>query len=388
MPQPPRSRGPRPPRPESTPARESSVYRHPDAQRAAGAAPAGRGSYPRDGASGARPAPRGERGPRSAGSPAPRTVGPQPRFGEGPPSARRDEPRARPERAPGPALQAGRPASSGPWKREDARAPRRPDPVREREPEPAPDPRREQRRREVRIHGRAACLAVAEDRFGGIRKLWCSLQRSKELAPLLSRLAQARVGYTVVADEELERLAESQHHEGLVMDAERLQQPALAQLFGELVKQSGPACMIALDGVGNPHNFGAILRSAVHFGARAVLVPAGTSLTLSGAAYRVAEGAAERIPVVRYEDLAQLKDHGFSLIATAGAGEQRLYRDPLPARCILLFGAEGPGLARPALEVADARIAIPGSGRVDSLNVGQAVAVVLGEWWRGARAQV
>jgi len=285
-------------------------------------------------------------------------------------------------------LQAGGHRPAEPWERGDAspatrtRHPPRAEGGRH---EPAPDPRREQRRRELRIHGRAACLAVAEDRFGAIRKLWCSAQRSRELAPLLSRLAQARVGYTVLAEDELQRLAESQHHEGLVLDIERAPQPPLERLLGELERQSGPACLVALDGVGNPHNFGAILRSAVHFGARAVLVPSGTSLTLSGAAYRVAEGAAERVPVVRYDDLAQLRGHGYSLVATAATGEHRLYRDPLPARCILLFGAEGHGLPRPALEAAEARYAIPGSGRVDSLNVAQAVAVVLGEWWRGAR---
>lgn len=383
MPQPPRSRDRRPPRPE--PLREASVYRHPDAAKTAppevpvrkrpqaapapyGSFSAGRGTSPRRAAAPGSPPP--SRPARAGNGPDARRApwrGESSGTGTRPP---RDQGR---ERSRGPS------ADSATGRDSRVRAGAALD-------EPAaPDPRREQRRREVRIHGRAACLAVAEDRFGAIRKLWCSLRRSKELAPLLSRLAQARVGYTVVEDAELERLAESQHHEGIVLDVERLPQPALARLLGELEKQSGPACLVALDGVGNPHNFGAILRSAVHFGARAVLVPSGTSLTLSGAAYRVAEGAAERVPVVRYDDLQQLKGHGFALLASAGSGEHRLYREPLPTRCIVLFGAEGPGLARPALEAADARIAIPGSGRVDSLNVAQAVAVVLGEWWRGAR---
>ena len=237
----------------------------------------------------------------------------------------------------------------------------------------------------MRIYGRAACLAVAEDRFEAIRKLYCTRQRARELSPLLARLAAARVGFNEVEDEDLERLTASQHHEGVACDVLRLEQPSLTELLDSLARQTGPACLVALAGVGNPHNFGAILRSAVHFGARAVLIPADSSLTLAGAVYRVAEGAAERVPVVRFPELAALKAAGFELIATSGVGECQLYREPLPARSIMLFGAEGAGLSANAMELADARYAIPGSGRVDSLNVAQAVAVVLGEWWRGAR---
>jgi TrmH RNA methyltransferase len=360
MPLPPKRRGPRPPQRDSAP-KETGVYRHPDAVLASPPAPK------RD-----EPAARGsERAPARRDDRAPPR-----RDDRGPP--RRDEPRA-----PG----------ASPWGglRSEPSAPRErafrstPPPAATEEAAP-PHPRQEQRKREVRIYGRAACLAVAEDRFEAIRKLHCNLQRSKEMAPLLSRLAQARIGYNVVDDADLERLADSQHHEGIVLDIERMPQPSLQRLLDQLGRQSGPACLVALDGVGNPHNFGAILRSAVHFGARAVLVPSGSSLTLAGAVYRVAEGAAERVPVVRYDDLAQLKGHGFSLIATSGQGERRLYRDDLPARSVLLFGAEGHGLARPAMDLADARFQIPGSGRVESLNVAQAVAVVLGEWWRAARA--
>lgn len=358
MPKPPSRRGPRPPQRDSAP-KESGVYRHPDAVRAS-PPPPGRDE---------RAARGGERAP-----PRRDAANPSRRDDRGPP--RRDE------RAPGASPWGGLRTESAPPR---ARPAPRPAPAVIEEPAAPPHPRQEQRKREVRIYGRAACLAVAEDRFEAIRKLHCNLQRSKELAPLLSRLAQARVGYNVVDDADLERLADSQHHEGIVLDIERLPQPSLQRLLDQLGRQPGPACLVALDGVGNPHNFGAILRSAVHFGARAVLIPSGTTLTLAGAVYRVAEGAAERVPVVRYDDLAQLKGHGFSLVATSGQGERRLYRDDLPARSILLFGAEGPGLARPAMEIADARWQIPGSGRVDSLNVAQAVAVVLGEWWRAAR---
>ncbi|MEZ5468851.1 MAG: TrmH family RNA methyltransferase [Lysobacterales bacterium] len=386
MNKPPPKRGGKPPRRESAP-REHSVYRHPDAQ--AQVPPEKPSPWKRE-ERGARPGPATSRsdstrgkpsdsgGPRQApGSRDPRSEGSGP-YGRGPraeghspygrgPRRESDTAGGRPERG------ERAPTAARPWANP---ATELVTPV---------DDRDAQRKREVRIYGRAACLALAEDRFEGIRKLYCTRQRGRELSPLLARLAAARIGFNEVEEADLERLTASQHHEGVAMDVLRLEQPSLSELLDALARQSGPACLVALAGVGNPHNFGAILRSAVHFGARAVLIPADSALTLAGAVYRVAEGAAERVPVVRFPELGALRTAGFELVATASQGERSLYRDALPARSILLFGAEGAGLSAHALELADARYAIPGSGRVDSLNVAQAVAVVLGEWWRGAR---
>jgi RNA methyltransferase, TrmH family len=386
MSKPPPKRGGKPPRRESAP-REQSVYRHPDAQaqvppekpspwkREERGARSSAASARSDTTRGKPGDSRGERPASGARSPRPESSGPYGRapgpearspYGRGPRSEG-ETPRARPERSERPS------AAARPWPNQAAEA-----------AAPADD-RDAQRKREVRIYGRAACLALAEDRFEGIRKLYCTRQRGRELSPLLARLAAARIGFNEVEEEDLERLTASQHHEGVAMDVLRLEQPSLSELLDALGRQSGPACLVALAGVGNPHNFGAILRSAVHFGARAVLIPADSALTLAGAVYRVAEGAAERVPVVRFPELGALRAAGFELVATASQGERSLYQDALPARSILLFGAEGAGLSPHALELADARYAIPGSGRVDSLNVAQAVAVVLGEWWRGAR---
>ncbi|MCJ1883105.1 23S rRNA (guanosine(2251)-2'-O)-methyltransferase RlmB, partial [Pseudomonas nitroreducens] len=91
--------------------------------------------------------------------------------------------------------------------------------------------------------------------------------------------------------------AATTHHEGLVADVLRAPVVPLAQWLEDLGE--GPALALWLDGVGNPHNFGAILRSAAHFGVKALLLPAGSTLALSGAAARVAEGGAESVPLVQ-----------------------------------------------------------------------------------------
>jgi TrmH RNA methyltransferase len=401
---PPFKRGPRPPKRDSAPKKEQSVYHHPDAnikipEKAPRYTPdrAPERSSPWNQPEGGPPArassprPSGER-PQGRHAGAQRSAAPgtdRPQRSERPTAARSERPYA--DRGARPAPRGDSPYGGGRAERarpHQSRNERPADALRP-VPEAAVDGDdqqiHEQRRREARIYGRAAVMAVADDRFEAIRKLYVTRQRARELAPLLARLAAARVGFNEVEEADLERLTSSQHHEGVACDILKKEQPTLAGLLSALAHEDGAVCLVALDGVGNPHNFGAILRSAAHFGARAVLIPEDSTLTMAGSVYRVAEGAAERVAVVRYPDLAALEGYDLDLIALTGQGERSLYRDPLPARSIILFGAEGAGLSRASLERADARYAIPGSGRVDSLNVAQSVAVVLGEWWRAAR---
>lgn len=136
--------------------------------------------------------------------------------------------------------------------------------------------------------------------------------------------------------------------------------------------------------MGNPHNLGAILRSAAHFGVSALLLPRHSSLALSGAAARVAEGGAEAVPLVRLGQddaaIAQLHAAGFRLAATLVRGGDDLFRAALPPRLVYVLGAEGEGMS-PALAAAcDLRLSIPGTGAVESLNVAAATAVLLAQW--------
>jgi RNA methyltransferase, TrmH family len=143
-----------------------------------------------------------------------------------------------------------------------------------------------------------------------------------------------------------------------------------------------------LDGVGNPHNLGAILRSAAHFGIAAMLLPKHSALALSGAAARVAEGAAEQVPFVRLgrEDnaIAQLHGAGFQLAATLVRDGGDLFATALPQRLVYVIGAEGAGMNAQLAAACDLRLSIPGSGAVESLNVAAATAVLLAEWRRNA----
>ncbi|MCW0380489.1 putative tRNA/rRNA methyltransferase YfiF [Xanthomonas sacchari] len=237
-------------------------------------------------------------------------------------------------------------------------------------------------RNELRLYGLNAVRAVYARRPEAIRKLYLSEARIPALQPLLKWCVAKRVGYRVVDEADLHKLAASSHHEGVVADVLRVAPLALADWLQALAP--GPALALWLDGVGNPHNFGAILRSAAHFGVGAILLPEQAALALSGAAARVAEGGAEAVPLVRLpptmQAQTQLRGAGFALAATLVDGGDDLFATALPQRLVYVMGAESDGMDRDFAQACDLRLSIPGSGAVESLNVAAATAVLLGTW--------
>ncbi|MGO4262641.1 TrmH family RNA methyltransferase [Lysobacter sp. TAB13] len=247
---------------------------------------------------------------------------------------------------------------------------------------PSPSPSRARRDAELRLYGINAIRAVFARRPEAIRKLYLDAPRIPQLQPLLSWCVANRVGYRVVESQDLDKLAASGHHEGVVADVLREEPVSLSEWLRDL--GSGPQLAIWLDGVGNPHNLGAILRSSAHFGVSAVLLPKDAQLSVSGAAARVAEGGAEAVPMVRMgrtdNALAQLRSAGFVLAATVVSGGEDVFAATLPQRLIYVLGAEGAGMDRELAAACDLRLSIPGSGKVESLNVAAATAVLLAAW--------
>jgi TrmH RNA methyltransferase len=239
---------------------------------------------------------------------------------------------------------------------------------------------------ETRIYGLNACLAAFAKRPDAVRKVYLVESRIPALKPVLAWCVARRIGYRVVEDADLDRLTSSRHHEGVCFDLLRAPPIELRDLLASLPAPPAPSMLLWLDGVGNPHNLGALLRSAAHFGVQGVVSPAGAGIDLSGAAARVAEGAAEAVPLVRAdsaaEALALLRQRGYGIAATVPRDGTPLYQARLPARLVLVLGAEGEGMSQSMLAAADLRLTIPGTGAVESLNVAASAAVLLGEYWR------
>jgi len=241
---------------------------------------------------------------------------------------------------------------------------------------------------ELRLYGWNAVQALFEHRPQALRKLYLTEALIPRMQPVLKWCVANRVGYRVVEDGDLNKLAATTHHEGLVADVLRAPMLDLEEWLATLPADK-PVLALWLDGVGNPHNFGAILRSAAHFGVAGLLLPPGATLALSGAAARVAEGGAESVPLVRLpavpEAMAQLRAAGLSLAATLVDGGEDLFASTLPARLVYVMGAEGEGMDRELAQACDHQVSIPGTGAVESLNVASATAVLLAQWFGRSR---
>ncbi|HEU4663292.1 MAG TPA: TrmH family RNA methyltransferase [Dokdonella sp.] len=250
----------------------------------------------------------------------------------------------------------------------------------------APTASREATSREQRLYGLNACLAAFARRPDALRKVYLVEARIGALKAVLAWCVQRRIGYRVVASEDLDRLTASRHHEGVCFDLLRPEPLALSALLDMQPSAPAASLLLWLDGVGNPHNLGALLRSAAHFGVGGVIVPAQAGLDVSGAAARVAEGAAEIVPLVQADDprlaLRELHARGYALAATVPRDGTPLFATTLPRRLVLVLGAEGEGMSDAMIGAADLRLTIPGSGAIESLNVAASVAVLLGEYWR------
>ena len=282
-----------------------------------------------------------------------------------------------------------KPTAVSPWKKKSVGFEQRP-PVPEQaaqvEDAVESDPRPIRPSGEMRLYGINACLAAFARRPEHLRKVYLLESRIAELKPVLAWCARHRLGYRVVENTDLDKLTGSRHHEGLCFELLRPPALSLADLIDAQPKSPNPSLLIWLDGVGNPHNLGALLRSAAHFGVAGVIVPAASSLDLSGAAARVAEGGAEVVPLVRVDDdlaaLSSLRDASYKISATVPHKGENLYSTKLMSRSVLVFGAEGEGMSKALIDASDQRLSIPGSGIVDSLNISVSAAVVMGEYWR------
>jgi len=232
------------------------------------------------------------------------------------------------------------------------------------------------------LHTVGAILAHDPRHLTGLWVL--ETRRDARLARLLDAAARAGVAVHPVGRAELETLAPGARHQGVVAAYAGGPLPlGEADFDGLLAGVEGPPLVLVLDGVQDPHNLGACLRSADGAGAHAVIAPRDRAVGLTPAARKVASGAAEALPFVQVTNLARtlrsLKDLGLRVVGAAGAAGQALYDADLTGPLALVLGAEGAGLRRLTREACDELVRIPMAGTVESLNVSVAAAVCLYE---------
>lgn len=235
---------------------------------------------------------------------------------------------------------------------------------------------------EGKVYGENACRVLFTERPDALIRLYISQKLAPKFADVMKYLAANKKAYHIVDDAELEKVAGSSHHGGIVLLVKRKPIPALAQYLRQHRKQD---CLLALDGVGNPHNLGAIARTCAHFGVSGIIMRE-PQLLHSGASLRTAEGGGEYVDALSCDDmplaLKLCKEAGYTLITTSSHGGTSLYNTKLPEKVVVVFGEEMFGVSKNVAKTADIALQIPGTGKVESLNVSVAASLILGEWYR------
>ena len=248
------------------------------------------------------------------------------------------------------------------------------------------------------IYGLHAVDGLLRNKPKSVQRLWVQSGREDKRIAALVALAQNQ-GVPVARQprQDLDGMV-SGRHQGVV--AEALDTPVAGDtnqsnlwqeqdLLRLVDNKEGPLLLLVLDGVTDPHNLGACLRSADAAGVDAVVVPKDKSADLTPTVRKVACGAAEVVPFVRVTNISRtlqaLQERGVWLYGTAGESEKSIYDSDLSGSIALVMGAEGSGLRRLTREQCDFLVNLPMSGSVSSLNVSVATGICLFEIVRQRR---
>ncbi|MCB1735468.1 MAG: 23S rRNA (guanosine(2251)-2'-O)-methyltransferase RlmB [Gammaproteobacteria bacterium] len=241
-----------------------------------------------------------------------------------------------------------------------------------------------------RIFGLHAVEAALKSDSGNVTGVWVQRNRKdRRVDAVLQRAREAGLKVDFVDRSALDALAPDARHQGVIAEVRAVAAQNEDHLDALLDRLAVKPLLLILDGVQDPHNLGACLRTAEAAGVHAVIAPRDRAVGLTAVARKVAAGAAERVPFVQVTNLARtlrgLQDRGIWLVGTTGGVEQNLYDVDFKGSIALVMGAEGEGMRRLTREHCDQLVTIPMSGEIESLNVSVATGVCLYEAVRQRR---
>lgn len=238
------------------------------------------------------------------------------------------------------------------------------------------------------IHAVTTLLQRSPDQ---VVELWVMKGRDDQRINRILELAQEQGLDIREADKGLlNQKAEEGNHQGVMAWRKPVQNKTEKHLDDILDNLTGTPLILILDGVTDPHNLGACLRTADAAGVQLVIAPKDKSAPLNATASKVACGAAEAVPYIQVTNLArtmkELQERGIWIVGTAGEATQSLYQQDLTGPVALVMGAEGAGMRRLTREHCDYLINIPMAGEVSSVNVSVATGICLFEAVRQRRS--
>ncbi len=216
-----------------------------------------------------------------------------------------------------------------------------------------------------------------------IRLLVLQDRQDKKLQAILELAKSRHIKIEFTTRAELDHLTDAANHQGVVALCQQMKNYSEKDLDDLLENLTEPAFLLILDGVQDPHNLGAILRTADAAGVHAVIAPKDKAVGITSTVSKVACGAAETIPFIQVTNLARtlesLKERNIWVYGAAGEAEQSVFDAKLKGAIAIVLGAEGSGLRRLTRDHCDVLLKIPMQGSVSSLNVSVATGVFLFE---------
>ncbi|WP_105215239.1 23S rRNA (guanosine(2251)-2'-O)-methyltransferase RlmB [Pseudoalteromonas sp. T1lg22] len=230
------------------------------------------------------------------------------------------------------------------------------------------------------FHSVEAILSKEPERFLEIYAL--KGREDKRLNDVINQARKFGISIQFMQRKALDDKAKGEQHQGIIANVRAGKQYSEKDL-DDIIKREQTPFLLVLDGITDPHNLGACLRSADAAGVHAVVVPKDKSAKLNATARKVACGAAETVPLVQVTNLArtlrEIKDAGVWVVGTAGETDTTLFEANLTGPIAIVMGAEGDGMRRLTREHCDVLVKIPMVGTVSSLNVSVATGISLFE---------
>ena len=232
------------------------------------------------------------------------------------------------------------------------------------------------------IYGRNVVLEALKAGTPINRILYCG-ERKGSLSLLIARAKEAKIIVTEVSKQKLTELSGTDNHQGVAAYVSPQPYSTVEEILQKALERQEPPFVIVLDEIQDPHNLGAIIRTADAVGAHGVIIPKRRSVQLTGVVSKASAGAISYVPVARVTNipvvLKELKEAGLWIYGTDLSGETPFYATDMKGPLALVIGSEGSGMGRLTKQQCDFILSIPMDGQVSSLNASVAAGVVLYE---------
>ena len=231
------------------------------------------------------------------------------------------------------------------------------------------------------IYGRHAVKELIQNHSQRIQGVFVSIGAEKEFTELARR---AHIRVEPLADHDFRKELDGAVHQGVVA---KVAMDGLVQDYETFMRSFTPdasTSLVLLNEITDPHNVGAIIRSAAAFGAKAVLIPTHNQAPITGAVAKASAGMVFAMPIVAINNenqtIEDLKKRRFWIYGLAGEGKNEIYKEKFDAAACFVVGSEGEGLRAKTREHCDILLRVPMHQRTESLNASVSAAVVLAEW--------